>query len=47
MRFNLGDRDAAKTVRQCDRTHRETAVQVVNAVLATQLALLAKTVAVT
>ncbi len=39
-----GDRDAAKAVRQCDRTHRETAVQVVNEVLASQLVLLAKAV---
>ncbi len=39
-----GDRDAAKAVRQCDRTHRETAAKVVNEVLAAQLALLAKAV---
>ncbi len=39
-----GDRDAAKAVRQCDRTHRETAAKVVNEVLASQLGLLAKTV---
>ncbi len=35
-----GDRDAAKAVRQCDRTHRETATKVVNEVLTSQLNLL-------
>ncbi len=39
-----GNRDAAKAVRQCDRTHRETAAKVVNEVLASQLELLAKAV---
>ncbi len=47
-KFNImwnapGDRDAARTLRQCDRTHRETATKVVKEVLASQLALLAKT----
>ncbi len=41
---NPGDRDTAKAVRQCDRTHRETATNVVNEVLAVQLALLANAV---
>ncbi len=41
---NPGDRDTAKAVRQCDRTHRETATKVVNEVLAVQLALLANAV---
>ncbi len=41
---NPGDRDAAKAVRQCDRTHRETAAKVVKEVLAAQLVLLAKAV---
>ncbi len=42
-----GDRDAARALRQCDRTHREMAVQVVNEVLITQLTLLARTIAET
>lgn len=40
-----GDRDAAKALRQCDRTHRETAAKVVNEVLLSQLKLLAMAVA--
>lgn len=39
-----GDRDAAKALRQCDRTHRETAAKVVNEVLLSQLKLLAMAV---
>ncbi len=39
-----GDRDAARILRQCDRTHRETATKVVREVLASQLNLLAKIV---
>ncbi len=37
-----GDRNAARALRQCDRTHRETAMKVVNEVLASQLGLLAR-----
>jgi hypothetical protein len=39
-----GDRDAARALRQCDRTHRETAMKVVNEVLASQLGLLARAI---
>ncbi len=47
-KFNImwnapGDRDAARALRQCDRTHRENALMVVNEVLVAQLTLLAKT----
>ncbi len=37
-----GDRDAARALRQCDRTHRETALKVAKEVLSSQLVILAK-----
>jgi hypothetical protein len=41
---NPGDRDAARALRQCERTHRETAMKVAKEVLASQLGLLARAV---
>jgi hypothetical protein len=40
-----GDRDAARALRQCDRTHRETAVKVTREVLFSQFALIGKAMA--
>jgi len=40
-----GDRDAARALRQCDRTHRETALKVTREVLLSQFALVAKALA--